>query len=382
MSRRFPERVETTVSGRLTPWQLGLLLVTLGAAEGSTEVNRLISPIARQDVWLSILVAIPVGLIAVWLLTGLAARYPGHDLGAILRRLLGPFAYPLGVAFMLLFMVDAAESAATFTSLSSGIFPTTPPSAFLVPLVGVAVYGCFLGVEVIARVNSAVLLFADIPLGILLAVVFAPQQKLVRVLPVLANGWWPVLIGSQLVLGVWGMFVVVLNFLPLTDSEAKSRTCCLWAVIIVAVMEVGHNLGPILIFGPATAQMTWPSWTEVRVAEIGQFVERLDIVAIFLYVHGFWLELSAFIYASAQTASSLFGLRSHKVLLLPLGLAIFLGALAIPTQDVSEALRWNLTARAFVGLGLIVPALLLGWAYLREGRARVTTSDKHTKVHG
>lgn len=368
MSRRGRPR-GTSGHGRITPWQVTLLLVTIGAGEESTVVNRLLTPLAGRDLWISVLLAVPATLAGVAGVLALARRFPGQDLATILRRLLGPAAYPLGVAYVLLFLASAAQAGSEFAALSHIVYPATPTPAFLAPLFLAALYGMLLGIEVMGRVNTAFLLLVDIPLGLLLAAVFVGQQHLGYVLPILANGLRPVLSGAQLVLGTWGQFVLLLVYLPLTGRPEAAGSAAQWGALMLAVMALGHNLGPVLVFGEAVTRFTWPTLMEVRVVEVGRLIQRLDVVAIWLWVHSYWLQIAIFVDAAALTLAGLFRLRSHRPLLVPLAAFSFGLALLVPDQAASMRIRWILNAWAFLAAGFVLPPLLLAWDAVRASVA-------------
>jgi spore germination protein KB len=358
----------TAEGGRVSPWQVALLLVTAVAIQDSTSINRLLTPLAGRDLWISILLAVPPGFAGVLVLLALAGRHRGRDLAALLRDLLGPLAYPVALAYAALFLAAAAESGAEFTALSHLVFISTPPSAFEAPLVLAAAYASYLGVEVLARVNSLLLLGVSVPLGVILLFLFAGQEHLVYLLPVLARGLPRVLAGARLVLGTLGEFVLLLVLLPLTERPRAAARASLWALAIACATALGHNLGPLLVFGDAARRFTWPLFEQVDAIDVGRFLERLDVVAIWLWVHGIWLEVALFLHAAALTLANLFGLRSHRPLVGPLAALIFAGALAVPNQAVSMRLRWDLDAVAFPLAGFGVPLLLLVWSAVRGRR--------------
>lgn len=167
-------------AGRVSAWQLALLLVTVSAIEDSTTIDHWLARRVGEDLWLSILLAVPFAVIGVWVLFALADRHPQEDLAGILARLTGPLAWPLVVLYAGLFLADATVTLRAFGSLSRllGLMEMTPFVAFDVGLGIAAVYGAWLGIEVVARVNAFALLFVDIPIGVLLAFFSVNHQKL------------------------------------------------------------------------------------------------------------------------------------------------------------------------------------------------------------
>jgi spore germination protein KB len=345
--------------GRLGGWQVLWLVVAVGATEDSTVLNRLLTPLAGRDLWISILLAAPFALLGVAAILAAGRSVAPQGLGALCRQLPPAIGYPLGLAYAALFLAQATVSAAEFTGVSHQVFHATPPSAFLLPLIAVALYGCMLGLEVIARVNAALLLLVDVPLGIALALIALHQEKLTRLLPVLASGWGPPLQGAWLVFGFFGQFSILLALWPALPRELP-RAFPLWSVASVTFMALGHNLGPLLTFGQAATIFTYPEYQQVRVLQAGRFLERLDVVAVWLWVHGFWIEVALFLYAATAMVTDMVSVRRPLRLAVTFAVAVYLAALlGVPDQSVSEALRRELDTVAFPLLGFGVPLLML-----------------------
>ena len=100
--------------GRVSAWQLVLLLVTIPTIEDSTAIDHWLAWRVGVDGWISILLAVPAVVLGVLMLLALGNRHPGEDLAGILLRVSGPFAYPLGILYVALFLGDAVLSVREF----------------------------------------------------------------------------------------------------------------------------------------------------------------------------------------------------------------------------------------------------------------------------
>jgi spore germination protein KB len=355
--------------GRISAWQLALILVTVMAIQDSTSLDHWLAWRVGNDLWISLLLAAPCAVAGVLLLTALADRHPGSDLAEILLRTAGPLAYPLGLAYAGLFLADAFLSAREFGTLSRllSFMNLTPYLVFAAGLVTVAVYGAWLGIEVLARVNAAFLLFVDIPLGVLLAGLSINHQSIARLLPILADGPAPVMWGTWLIVAKFGEFVVLLVFLPLVaEGRAQARRISVWAVLLVTVMALGHTVGAVLTFGPAVRSIEWPTYSQVRSIVVARFIANLDWVAVILWVHGFVIEVATFIYAAALMLAKLFRARSQRGFILPLGAVTLVASrLTGRTEPAVLLYRWWLDGYGFMAMGWLLPLLLLCVTLLR-----------------
>ncbi len=362
----------------ITAWQLVWMVVTTLAIEDATVIDHFLAHVAGIDSWVSILVAAPMGLLGVWAIATLASRRRGFDLVAILRNDLGWLVYLLGPAFVLLFIADATLSSRTFVLVAKtlGEEAYVPEGAFLLLLIGTAMWGAWLGIEVVARVNTAVLWLVDVPLGIFLAALGTNHESLVRLLPILANGWGPIWDMAMFMLGKTGEFVVILVYATAVEVPAKLTRASLWGFCLLIVMALGHSVGPALTFGQSVSDVTWPSYSQIRAIEFGRFLQNLAVTAVIFWIHGFWLETTLFLDAAARTTAKVLGMRSHRKLLLVLGPVVFGLVYLIPTEAQALSERRLLDTWGFLILGLVVPILLLVISVLRGRASRTATPSR------
>lgn len=371
-------------TGQLTAWQLGLLLVTGAVITNATIGDSLLVRRLGQELWVAWVLGLPLGALALWSLARLGARYPGRNLVEILLRLCGAAGYVLTGAFLAMFLAAMALSLREAAYLTLPMMPNTPPYVMITPWVLLAMYSSYVGIEVLARVNAFLLLAVDIPLGLLLSVALLPQHNLAYLSPVFVHRWSTLLATARFSAGSWGAMAALLMFTNIVADVRRMPRVALWVVLLVVVMGVGHDLGAVLTFGPAAGGFLWPSFEEVRVLEFGRFVERLDVLAIVLWVHGFWIEIAVLFQAVAVGLARLCGLRSYRSLIVPLGvLLLVLAFFPAPHADVDRWRRVVLNGWVMLVLGVLLPPLLLGWSHLREGRrARDRAGAPGGVVHG
>lgn len=356
---------------RVGPWQMAFLLVTLVEGQESTIFNSVVTPIAGRDLWICVLAGTGLGLLAMRLWTELLKRFPGDGIERIAERLIGPFRWFFILPMVLFLTYYTALACRSFTSLSGMVFPTTPPPAFVLPLVVLAVYSGILGLAAVARVNQVLLWFIDVPAGIVLSILLTGQQRVQRVLPVLAHGMMPVVSGTLMMLGLFCQLAVVMTFAPNTKDQPRARRAFLVAIGMVGVMAMGHNMGPMLQFGGLAKQMAWPDFSQLRLIQVGRDIQRLDAFAVVLWVHGYWVLVTLNLKASALLLQRSFKQPSDRGFLLGLGVAAYAGAFVVAANQnwMLKEVQWS-NEVFFPVLGLGVPLLLLGLSVLSQGRRR------------
>ncbi len=357
---------------RLGIWQLMLLLVTTAVIQDSSTVDHWLARLVGVHAWLPVVLALPLALGGVSLLVALADRHPHRDLAGILRELLGPLAYPLVLLIALVFVADAALTLREFGLASGelGFWGFTPFWVFATGMALVAVYGAFLGIEVLARVNSFVLLFMELPIGLLFTLFTVNHERLVRLLPLLPRGFAPVLRGTWLMLGVFGQFLLLLVLLAeVHGGRGRAGQVARRGVLLISAIALGHSVGPALTFGPSVRVINWPLYGQVRSIFLARFIANVDWMVVMLWVHGFLIEVALFVYAAARLLTTLFALRSPRTLIPGLGALALAGSFVVgTTAEMMLRRRWYEDAYALVALGWLLPLLLLGISLLRGHR--------------
>lgn len=360
---------ERTIRDRLGPWPIVLLLTTASAIQDSTVLDHFWAYAAGHDLWIAILLGSAVAAVGVFGILALLARFPGIEWVDVLRRILGPVAGPVVLLYVGLFFVDGTLAGREFEFMSAlvGVNGVIPPVIFMSGLFAVSLYGAFLGIEVVSRVNTFLLLFIDIPLGIVLMFLSADRMSLGRLLPVAFGDWHGIWISTLLEVGQLGSFVLLLLLAPRSRERGRTlSTASLVALALIAIMALGHTMGPALSFGQAQAQLFWPTYSELRTIDVARFVTNLDVVGVILLVHGFWLESTVSLWAGATLLGRLFRVRDVRRVLVPITVAAWALALWGITTDVQDlAWRYAIDTVWQPALGFGVPLVLLAGVRVR-----------------
>lgn len=357
-------------SGRISAWQLALLLAIIPMIEDGTAINHWLAWRVGIDQWVSVLIALPLTLAGVAMFFRLANRFPGSGLVEILLRTIGPLGYGVAIAYVLLFLCDAALSVREFGVLSREIsfMSLTPYGVFAVILLLVVVYGAWLGIEVVARVNVAFFLYVDMPLGIALSALSVNHDRISRLLPIMAHGVEPVLWGVWLLVGKFGELVLLLVFLPLVgEQRQRARAVTLWSVVISTALTLEQCVGPVLMFGSSVRLTTWPWFSQVRAIFVARFITNLEWMMVIFWIHGFLVETSMFLYGASLMLTKMFGARDRRPFLLAMAGVVLVGSFILGrTQAGMLEERWMLDAYGFLVMAWLVPLILLGIALVRR----------------
>lgn len=343
----------------ISPWQFFVLgsIYLLGLSILTMPLGM-----ARQDGWLAVFLAAggAGGLSFLW--GALAARFPEDTPYVYARRTLGTLLGGLvAVLYILYFVLVGSVALRVITDLYvTAVMPRTPILVFIIVLAGLAVWLVWSGLEPMARL--AELLLPIVVLFILtltlLTVITPNLAKFERLLPVLEGGMGPVL--RTAVVGLAAL-------IPFLNAPASSRRSLLGAIFLVGAFLALITLRNIVVLGPTeVGRMVYPSLTVTREINLGDFLQRIEILIIFIWTFGAFFKIAFSLYLAALGLGEIF-LGGNYRPFAP-GLAVVLVFLSITLwENAPQLLRFFESRYPLVALPFQVffPALLLVVAALR-----------------
>lgn len=277
---------------------------------------------AKQDAWLSLLMATLLGLVIAWLVVSLSLRFPDKTLCEYAEDILGKV---LGKAICLsyiwlFFLYIGSGTVREFSYfLVTVLMPDTPMVVFSISVVAVAAYAVRNGLEVLCRFN---LLF--IPVTGLLVIVFLlsiRDMQPANLLPVFAAGFLLPVLKSSFVPSMWlGEIVLLAMIIPYLNKPQGARRVAMLSVLLSGFILTVSILEALLIFGPDyTPNWMFPIYNVVRIISIANFLERLESIVVVFWVLGGIVKIGVFYYAAVLGSAQCLGLRDYRPLVLPVG---------------------------------------------------------------
>jgi len=290
--------------------------------EGSTVVMTNYT-IAKQDTWLSFIVAMILAIPLMLLYGSVLNLYPGKDIFQIMEIVLGKVfgkVLSLAMVFYCLFL-----SSISFRNLIEYIkvvsFPETP-IFFTSLMFGILIiYAAMMGIEVLARLNKFLLPFL-ILLTLLTLLLMFPQAKWTNILPVLYNGWKPVLKAGTYYFSLpFGELVIFLAFVNRANEEKQANKIFLIGLFVSGILLLNVILRNIIVLGfPTLSITTFPSNYALRVLDVHTFIRGLEVVSTIRITISVFLKVTACLIAASIGISRVFDLEDYKPLTIPLSL--------------------------------------------------------------
>jgi spore germination protein KB len=316
--------------GRIGGDQAVMLMVNVILPTALLSIPAITVKFAKQDAWISIVLATSVGFLIARIVANLGLRFPGKTLFEYAEEILGRIPGKIvGLLYIWWFLHMNAEVIREFgIFLVATIMPETPIVVFQIFVVLVAAYAARNGLEVLSRFNQLFVLI----LGILAIVFVLPikDMKLTRLLPVFDTGLLQVLKGAAMPaswLGEIVTFAIILPYVNLTKPNDARRIADV-SILLTGFLLSASVLETLLVFGPyMTSAMIYPIFNVVREISIANFLERLDYVIFITWVLGGFIKVGVFYFAAVLGSAQCFKLKDYRPLVAPVG--VILVALSI-----------------------------------------------------
>lgn len=348
--------------GKITNGQLAQLIIITIISTSYMYLPAVTATKAGHDSWLSSLLAAAASFIAINLYLNLALHFPGQTLIQFSESLLGKVIGKIvGLLFVFYFLTSNALIVREFAELlSSFVLIHTPLLFFILTMVTLAGITARLGLEVICRSNT--IIAALFYFFILLIVVFIFRDlNLEHLTPVLAKGIKPVIAGAIPPFEWFTQSSLILMFIPYLNSTKTTRKTLNLTIGVIGFLFLIAALTTISLFNPKFTQtMDNPMFQVVRYINVGDFIQRIDVVIFSMWIVGVFVKITVFFYAGCLALAQLLNLKEYKALTFPYG-SLLVSLSILLFKNASEMLKALDTYIPWYYLiyQLIIPVLFL-----------------------
>ncbi len=297
---------------------------------------------AGSDIWLSVLIGIVIAFPMLFIYSRILSLYPGQDLFDIVINIFGNFFGKL----LCLILTWFAFHLAVLVTRNFGEFIITvsfPETPMIIPMIFLGLLSIWIikeGIEVLTNLGALFfLLNAPAPTIVFLSLI--SEMDINNILPIMYNGLTPVLQGS---LSAFSfpfaesiIFTMIFFCLKTKNSPYK---VFISGTLIGGIPLAGISLAEVLVLGPDLYNATFfPNHSVASRVKIGDFIERLEILVLIAALTGGFIKISVCLLAASNGIAKVFGLKSYKSAVLPLGLLMINFAYFI-YDSVMEQIQW------------------------------------------
>lgn len=301
---------------------------------------------AKQDAWLAILLGMVGGSFLFLSYHYIYKNYPELSFSILLQRSLGKIpGKALALLYIFYFMYIAARVLRDFGELLvTTALPETPIAAANLFIMLVVAYGSYLGIEVLGRSGEiffVVFMFLGFLFPLLAFAAGLPKGE--NLLPILEQGWKPVLTTAFPVTLTFpfGETVVFMMFFSNLGSPGKVLKVGEAAIMLSGLILSSIIALNISILGPTIIEnATFPLLKSLGKVSIGNFIQRLDSIAITLLIVGGFFKIAVFTFAAICGMQDILNIKKRFIIIF-VGITVFVASLNI-ASNVPEHLEIGL----------------------------------------
>ncbi|OIJ20827.1 hypothetical protein BKP45_08430 [Anaerobacillus alkalidiazotrophicus] len=305
-------------------WQLFVLILifTLGTTVvvgGGAE--------SKEDFWLTEMIAMVIGAVFVLFYYFFVKTSNQKNLYEIIDETCGRvFGKLLIFAYVNYFFYICTRNIRDLGEMMKiTILQMTPLEIIVITLMVVVLYIVFQGVEILARVTELFTPFMITSIFLVfLLIIFSGQVSFENLQPFLAEGFSPLFrdIYPLRMTFPYGELVVFTVLMSSVSNFKYVGKVSVISVIFAGVFIVLSQLFQIVTIGEEIKNRTmFPLLAASREIFVLEFIERVDILVVFILMLGIIIKVSVFFYAGLKGLESIFKI-SYRTYVIPISLSI------------------------------------------------------------
>jgi spore germination protein KB len=363
--------------GKISALQMAVMIYPTIVATIILIVPNVTAKYAKNDLWLTPILASVIGYVTVYLACKLHQLYPKQTVIQFSEQIVGRFAGKmLGVLFLLFYIQGTGHTLRSYSEFIVESFLGNTPISVIIALMA---FLCALivsgGLEGLGRAAQLFLPIFIIPLLILIILVF-PDFEFKNILPILGDGIMPPIKGAIVPSGWFTELFMISFFLPFLVDGKKGMKYGMMTTFAVMMTLVMVNFIVLFVLGPTIASRVYPLMQVARYISIANFFEHLESIVMAIWVVGAFIKISVFYYVAALGTAQWLNLSDYRPVVWPLGIIIVAFSFwSLPST--MESSRFLVGVFPFYGLLIqtIIPLFLLATAVIQKRKRKV--SGKH-----
>ncbi|WP_239615659.1 GerAB/ArcD/ProY family transporter [Cohnella mopanensis] len=349
---------------KITAGQFMIVVIQAQIGVGILFLPSSVESVARNDAWISILLAGMAALLLSVVMWGLNRRFPTMTLFEFLPKLLGKFAGKIVQIFYgLAFILECSMVLVLFTDVvRDWIFPITPRWVILGLMLATALYMARENIRLIAR--FFVLTFGLIFVLILIAAYAYKDANILYILPINESGISNVLKGMLRSMNSLYGFEMILLCYPYVKGGSKgilkaTLFACVFSTLVYSFMVFMC----LIVFSPEELKIIPQPVLYMVKALSFTVIERADLYFLTIWTVVVITTVMAYLYMGAKAVASIFGKKKHAGAVPYVALLILCISLYPHDQELINKMQIIVGIIAAIAL-VVLPFLLLCISYL------------------
>lgn len=360
------------VTEKINARQFAILVAFSMIGSAILIIPSLIATVARQDAWISALLALFAGLAIVPLYVAHGKRMAGRSFVEYCEDVLGRW---LGKVFILVFLTYPFFSITLSLRnigdfLSTEMLVETPIQFIHIFFFAVVIIGVRLGLEVTAR--SAELFYPWIMLMLAaLIILLLPQMKVINLQPVLEHGLIPIAQASLPVIAFpfAGTVAFLVIYSNVNRPQNAGKAMYIGVLIGGVILLIITILAVAVIGAEQLVRSNYPSYELARRINVANFLQRIEVTIAVVWIVSIFFRMCTLFYTVAVGLAQTFRFRDHRFMTLPLGTIIIpCSIFFVPNSAYLETFNKNIMPFYTLTYGIAMPLFLLIVAWIKGKR--------------
>ncbi|GAA3403659.1 endospore germination permease [Paenibacillus hodogayensis] len=362
--------------GQISVWQMALLLFQMVLGSSILLMPSITTRLSGRDMWMTPIVVIGVGYLAVWLAWRLHRLSPDGTFHTLLENVFGKMVGKtlglLFIVFQLHILSFVVRDYGEFIVLN--FFFKTPVVVVIGMMLALCVWALRAGIEVLARIGQ---LFVPLItfITILIFALLIPELDPGKVMPLLERGFEPVFKGSLVVGGWFCQLFLMVYLLPNVKDSRTALKWGMWAATGIGAVMLVTNLALLMLLGESTSHYVYPVYTAARYIAIADFFEHVESMIMMVWVLGEFIKIGIHLYAVSIGLAQCLQLKKTDALIVPLGLLLLLFSFRLVPGFQTLAVFVSTTGTIYILTGyLLFPLFVYAGTRVRKamgGRVRL-----------
>jgi len=300
-----------------------ILLFEMGTA--------LVVPIGLESghaVWVSILMALPGGMLLFMIYTNLYLQFPKMIISEYTRKILGKYiGWPLSLLYLSPLLFNGSRNLREAGNLLiSAAYDRTPLFIINALMIIAVMYILIKGIEVFARTAQIYLIVMFI-MGVIssIVVIAAGLVDFKNLFPLHPRDWIDALKSAypNILIFPFGEVVCFTTILPHLNKSHVARNTGVVAILVSGIILSFIHALEISVLGEGIySRAVFPLFTTITLVNLANFIQRLDAFVILTLIICVFFKMTVYCFAAAAIAADLFKIKDPRTLSIPIGVVV------------------------------------------------------------
>lgn len=277
----------------------------------------------HQSMWLVGVFAAILGTAMVWLICAASARQDANIVAQARTQLGSAAGHIVGLALAFYWIVAAAASLRSMgEAYTASTLTGTPVIVLIAALALVSAAIARRGIGLVCAMAS-VLGFMVLTVIVTAVLLSSGEFNTLNLRPALPEGLKPLVGPAMSSAALWAPVSVAWMIRPRAVNAGQPGIRSLTSQLLLAACASGILLVMVFVavsavFGPLTGELSFTVYRLVRIISIGKFIERLEVLALGMWLVTTGMTVATLIWASSQALGEALGLKLSGVLVYPI----------------------------------------------------------------